>query len=85
MTPAFIENYAEDCMPHMKSIHIKQKLNEYWKAHPDEIDALFQKIVTLLFLFTNPYVRSKLIFIIPFYKNGIRIYVGKESQKRRRG
>ena len=37
--------YAEDGMPHLKSIHInlKQKLNEYWKAHPDEIDALFKK------------------------------------------
>jgi hypothetical protein len=45
----YIENYAEDGMPHLKSIHInlKQKLNEYWKAHPDEIDALFQKIVTV--------------------------------------
>jgi hypothetical protein len=61
----YIENYAEDCMPHMKSIkeeyiNLKQKLNEYWKAHQTEIDALYKKIVTK---------RSPFSPIIPFYES----------------
>jgi len=61
----YLDNHAEDSMPHIKNIRaeyikLKQKLNEYWKTHPNEIDALFQKIVTK---------RSPFSPIIPFYES----------------